>query len=618
MNSISKHYTLFFSFLFTICCSKDCLAISDSALEALSNDRVWRLLIGYGYDTNSDVLSPSFYLDKNSDRTPLSELKATLKGFESDLRAGDRNLQCKFRGRYVWLSSKLDLEQLSIKSNRCPGYHAFLGNGKVDSLSLVFATGYLGNPASYYGHMLFKVNGAVSGRTKIQQMAINYGAKIPADDGMATYVLKGIFGRYDSTFTQKEFYYHMHIYLDGEQRDLWEYHLNLPKFEKQLLAAHAWEMLGVRHRYYFLNRNCSYRMAELIDLISDQSVNRPQRPWDAPQSILQRMTQATIQGEPVVKRVEYIPSRQSHMQNGYRKLERKMQNFLSDLISTPESLEGNKYLELSEFQKISVLDVLMDYYRFSLSADELLHNADYQRVLVQRIALSRRTRANNFSAPEFPHLGHAPSYLSVGYVSNQSQSNSVRVRLRPAYFDRLDYEAGHGGNGALSMMDTVIRVDDDQIRLEQLSLVSIENFGGKETGLPGDKNNAWTLFAGGQRLSNDCDSCFSTSFYGETGRTYGLLNHRAFVTALVGGGYLGKSFSADALYASVRLSASYKMDSRFSLSADVKFRDHFFGSDERFSTAVNARYVIARNIDLRLTLSRNETTEFVSSIGFYW
>ncbi len=618
MKSIPKIYTALLLFAAAFGYSANGLALSNSKLEALSDDQVWKLLIGYGYKDHSDVLSTSFYLDKRSERTPLSELKATLQGFANDRRSGDLNLQCKFRGRYVWLSSKLNLEQLSIRPIDCPGYRQFLGDGKVDSLSLVFATGYLGNPASYYGHMLFKVNGSQTGRTSIQQVALNYGAKIPDDDNMAAYVFKGVFGQYHSTFTQKEFYYHMHNYLDGEQRDLWEYHLNLPPFEKDLLASHAWEMIGVRHRYYFLNRNCSYRMAELIDLISDQSVNRPQRPWDAPQSILQRMSSATIQGEPIVKHVGFIPSRQSSMQYGYKKLQPSQQQLVADFISNPELLDSESFQQLSEQQKVPLLEVLMDYYRFSMSGEELVHSDTYQRVLVRRISLPKNTLIQSVPVPEFPHNSHAPSYLSVGYALNQNQSDSARIRLRPAYFDRLDYEAGHGGNGALSMMDVTVRVNEDKASLEQLSLVSIENFGGRETGLPGDRNDAWALFLGGQRTSNDCYSCFGASFYGEKGRTYALSSDRAFVTALIGGGYLGESVSSSSFYASLRLSASYKIQSRLSLSADVKLRDHLFGHKESQSAAINIRYAMTRNTDVRLTLSRDESTEFVSSIGFYW
>jgi len=70
--------------------------------------------------------------------------------------------------------------------------------GNVSSVSLVYATGYLGNPASYYGHVLLKINSDGDTQTALEDQAINFGAIIPDNEGMVSYILKGLMGGYES------------------------------------------------------------------------------------------------------------------------------------------------------------------------------------------------------------------------------------------------------------------------------------------------------------------------------------------------------------------------------------------------------------------------------------
>ncbi len=140
---------------------------------------------------------------------------------------------------------------MGIKHVECPQYRRFAKDGKIASLSLVFATGYLGNPASYYGHLLLKINDHEENRNALEDLAVNYGAKIPDNENMLVYMSKGLIGEYRSTFSPKTFYFYQHKYNDEEMRDLWEYEIKLDESGYELVVAHLWELLGVEHKYYF-------------------------------------------------------------------------------------------------------------------------------------------------------------------------------------------------------------------------------------------------------------------------------------------------------------------------------------------------------------------------------
>ena len=589
---------------------------SNSVLNKLSSDPVWHLLIGYGYDGKSDILDSTFYTDERVQRTPLSELQATLVQFRSNSHRGDAHPQCRFRGRYFWLSSKLNFKSLGIRDVVCPGFDKFSHSGNVDSLSLIFATGYLGNPASYYGHMLFKVN--ASDTQAIQNTAVNYGARIPDDENMLLYIGKGIWGGYESTFSAKEFYFHMHNYLDAEQRDMWEYELNLPLAEKNLLMGHVWEMLGVRHKYYFLNRNCSYRMAELLDLVVTESVNRPNRLWDAPQSILQRLSRVSVEGEPAVKAIKFIPSRQSSLFQKFVRLSKKEQYLIKDLAESKQDLNGEQFEKLSVRKKIELVDVLIEYFRFLYPTADLHASSKYKEAVSARLALPAGKVKFSAESTAKPHLGHKPSYTSVGISEKHDQSSSTLIRLRPAYYDRLDFGAGHGKNGALSMLDVSLSVSSGSIQIEELSLVSIENFGGQETGLPGDENNAWSLYAGVQQMNNTCDRCTGVFASADRGKTFRFDGEHGLFTVLAGAGYQGEGAKASSLFGAVRVTAAYRFNERFDVLVDASFRTFANGKNRTKPAKVEARYALSNDFDIRVKADYRESMNISATIGFYW
>ena len=80
----------------------------------------------------------------------------------------------------------------------------------MSSVSVVFATGFLGNPASYYGHTLLKFNFRTGEKhTSLLDVSVNYGAILEGKhDGQVTYIVKSLAGGYSAGFSHIHFYYH--------------------------------------------------------------------------------------------------------------------------------------------------------------------------------------------------------------------------------------------------------------------------------------------------------------------------------------------------------------------------------------------------------------------------
>src|SRR5690606_36566789 len=96
-----------------------------------------------------------------------------------------------------------------------------------------------------------------------------------------------------------------------EFRDMWEYELALSEDELHLLAFHLWETVGKKFTYYFLNKNCAYRLAELTELATGKPLTTRSTVWYAPVELFHRLHDAnTDEGAPLFRSVRFIPSAQ--------------------------------------------------------------------------------------------------------------------------------------------------------------------------------------------------------------------------------------------------------------------------------------------------------------------
>jgi len=594
--------------------------ISAAQIHQLSQHATWRAMLGFNAN-KSDITAKDFFLAGQGNVNPRAELEATLHAFALPAPENvNTHAQCKFRGRYTWLSSKLQLRALKIPKITCPDYLEFSNHNNISSLSLIFASGYLGNPASYYGHLLIKLNKSENANV-LTDKAINYGASFPANENMLVYIIKGITGGYKSKYSKQQFYYHLHNYNDGEFRDLWEYELNLPDANKYLLIAHIWELLNAENTYYFFNRNCAYRFAKLLQVATEEPLTFSYLPWETPQAIMQRAANAKLNSEPLVKKINYIPSRQSKLYQRHTALNYNEKKQAAKIVKNFENLNSSSFYKLADSSKIRVLDTLIDYYKFAgaekTDAEVHLQN-DYRNVLSKRFTLPTKQEWQNFSSLNKPHLGHKPSYVNLSYNHHNVFGDGATLRLRPAYYDALDSEFGQTKNSALSMADLTIAFMDNKAFIKQFHVVKIESVGRNITRLPGDNTYSWGLQLGAEQLNLDCTDCLAHSSYAKIGYSHPLAGELLSFSAQIGGGYIGKNWSDDNLYidALTRIHANLKNDSR--LQVNLTHREFVNTAKKEDILSLTYRLQIGSSKDLRFSYKKNRRHESSVSIGHYW
>src|SRR5690606_18640561 len=105
-----------------------------------------------------------------------------------------------------------------------------------------------------------------SHNTALLSYALNFGAFIEGDDNSILYAWRGLMGGYPGLFALVPYREKLSEYNRLENRDLWEYRLNLTAEETTRMVEHVWELKQIRFDYFFFDENCSYRLLELLEI----------------------------------------------------------------------------------------------------------------------------------------------------------------------------------------------------------------------------------------------------------------------------------------------------------------------------------------------------------------
>jgi len=600
-----------------------------AAAEALATHAQWLKLLHYQADGSSPsgwrstVLSPEFFLAPDGATNPGHELAATLQALAAPAAGeADAHAQCRFPARDLWLRRALDRDD-TWPRQPCAKFRRWSADESTQAISLVFATGYLANPASYYGHILLKFNAPKSAKVSdLLDVSVNYGAIVPDGVDAVSYILNGVLGGYDGGFSHIEYYFHSHNYSENEHRDLWEYELDLAPHEVRLLTAHAWEILGKKFRYFFFRENCAYRMAELLEIIDGVDI-MPARPWTIPQSVMRKVADVSRDGRPLLSRVTYRPSRQSRFHDRYLRLDGAGRHAVGRAVASADYLGTPEFQALGPAARTAVADTLIDYFEFRYggpkAAADRATAPGYAAALAARFQLPPETTPHAVPAPPAPHSGRRPGWLSGGAVRNAELGTGAAVQWRGAYYDALDGDGPHLAHSALTMLDTRLAFYRGEARLERLDFINVESVQAAVSRLPGDEGKAWSVTAGLVQQYAGCpEDCLMLRFDGAMGRSLRL--GRSLLAGAQIGGALHDNVNGEGI-ATGRGDVFADVTLGRRLRARLRYRHRIEVDGEVIkpeSVQMQARLQLDANADLRLEFDHDVVDQTRLTLGWYW
>ncbi|MCF4008787.1 Lnb N-terminal periplasmic domain-containing protein [Rheinheimera sp. UJ63] len=592
--------------------------IEQAAAKNLAADRYWlALLHKRDAETDSEIIDPHFFLSNTQDAS--AELNATLKALLAPVTDDvNEHAQCRFIARSHWLQQQLPELKQALPELTCTLFETWSDQQQVDHVSMIFASGYLGNPASFYGHILLKFGSASERRALLQQQNINFGAAVPAAENPLVYILNGLFGGYNAVFSYGDFYRNTQAYGETELRDLWEYQLALNPSEVSQLLYHAWELIGRDYVYYFLKENCAFRMAELLELVIQQPLINKTQPYAMPISVFHRVAELEHHGQPLVAKVIQHPSRQKRLVKRFEQVAEPVQAAVAELIENEYQIENSLYAQLNAAEQTQTLEILFDYIEFrKVAADDPQPLTTYKNRLLQvRLKLPAGKASPVVLAESPPHLATLPSLLQISAI-HKEQSNGLELRFRATYYDLLTANRDNANYSALSMVDVHVRQEADRLQLYRFDLLNIENMNLSQTGLPQDGGFAWKLNAGYAPQDLACQRCQTLQLIGGLGKAMQL--QQGVVYAMQDGRLHENRHDVGLLSTDTRLGTVFNLDARWRIQAEFGYRAYLTGEASNFYWyKLQQRFGQSQHWDIRLILEKQRATEFKLAFSYYW
>lgn len=445
---------------------------SNAALETLSQHPQWLHLLHYHqvglfspYESQAD--DPNFFLAENGKTDPLAELLATLDVF----KANDNTAHCSYPARFHWLEQHLT--GTFPEKNPCPEYQDWRDELAPEGLTLVFPAAYLNSPSSMFGHTLIRID-STRHSNPLLDYSVNYAANADPTDSELVFTYKGLSGGYPGVFSVLPYYEKVKEYSHLEERDVWEYKLDITKKELEQFVRHVWEVKDTHFDYFFFTENCSYHLLTLLDAAGERFNLADGFFSDViPADTVRALTQNGF-----VTEAEFRPSSLSKMQSMQAQMSQQQVVLAKNLAqSSPDfSEELNK---LSKAEQAQVLDLAHLYTRYLANKDR---NAAAQLSKTSLSLLSKRSKIPQAEAflPLIPPKtrddeGHRSHRIQVG-VGRALDNNYIQLGLRMAYHDWLDTLAGYIPGARLEMFHLQLRQwhrDDNKTQLEQLRFIDI-------------------------------------------------------------------------------------------------------------------------------------------------
>lgn len=614
--------------------------LDEGAISVLAADPGWLRLLHYetpvaiAGKSKSAIHSENFFLSPSGSSDPRKELEATLTEMQSINTEPDKDIRCRFPARASWIETQTSIKRDFDTKHLCPAFYAWTHGSnddavdkRITSISIVLATGYLGNPASYYGHTLLKFNShKVDASSDLLDKTVNYGAFSTRGDNPATYIIKSILGGYDAGFSQIDFYFHENMYGENENRDLWEYQLDLPQADVDFVVAHAWEVLGKKYTYYFFRQNCAYRMAEIVQVLPELDIIPHDRPFTIPQTLTQKLVHATYAGHPLIAKVVYYPSRQSRFYDKYSKLKPQQAALLKRMVRQGVDINITDVKALPVDTKQQVVDGVIDYYRFANEnpqAPTSQLDPNYLKAVAARFVLPPGNSQETTQREVSPDMGRPPSWAQIGGMYSSHDGNAISLRIRPAYYDQLDGDGSHVRNASLTMGDTQLSVKEGNIKLHRFDLVSVDSVNPGVSGLANDRGLAWKVRVGAEQGITGCLDCLVARGQADVGMGRQVSQH-AFLAGYVGGGLQTNRYEQGAAFARASLEIISRFDEYgLGMRANIEHRQGLeSGIQSQLFFRGEIRWAVLPNLDLRLNYEHSDgpgSGEVLNAgIGSYW
>lgn len=569
----------------------------------------WLALMHYqptgdnGVSFESQVDDERYFLARNGRTNSLAEMSATINimfGGALKTTTEQDNPHCGFVERERWLREQLSLSAQAVPAS-CTEFHQWRDRMEAHSVTLVFPASYLNSPSSMFGHTLFRFDPEnIADDSSWLSFALSFAADVEDSEGDSfSYAFKGIAGGYAGRFSVVPYFKKIQEYGAIENRDVWEYTLNLTPEEVDRIIGHAWELREVRFDYYFFRENCAFRLLELLDYARPSLKLIDQFNYTA----IPAETVKAVVDSGIVSAVKFRPSVGSILQHRMTQLPSSSQNRVKDLYENPQLAKSDEFKTLPVETQRALVGAANQYLTYRSRRIEMTPEMVSRRFqMLKQVNRLPAQAPHEIPVPERPDAGHDTIMLNAG-LGRDRDVDYQNIGFRISYHDLLDNSDGYLRGGEIQLGKLELRqYKGESLRLERADLIQLRSLGGWHSLF---NTIAWEVGAGlrrhpvleNQKLGLAGEGTVGKSFMVTTNTVvYGLIGASAyFFDNAEHTAYMNPILKSGILYYNPLGTMKAQ------LFAEVPQRNH-----SRYVFSLSQNVVLAKNHSIRVTVRNDQ------------
>ncbi|SFV62227.1 putative outermembrane protein [hydrothermal vent metagenome] len=453
----------------------------------LAQTKQWQRLMHYR-NGSSEIDDPKFFFSSSGKTNLKNELIATVKKLIIDKSDDENSTLCRYPSRSNWLLKKLPKLKQIIKIPKCTKLKKEINSLEAKQVTLVFASAHMNSPASAFGHTFLRIDSDKD--MPLLSYAVNYSAQTREDNGFI-YAYQGLFGGYKGLYSIEPYTKKLKTYSDLEQRDIWEYPLNLNQEEINKMLLHIFEIKNFYADYFFLAENCSYNLLWLLEVAKDNieltnRFNFKAIPIDTIRAIVDNN---------LVKETKYRPSKQKKML--------ELSEEIEDIPNAIAFTKSNNYNfadieNLNRTQKAKALELATHRLQIRYGDNEI-DKKTYLKLFLHLLKERSRygkIRHKPIQTPISPREGHSSTKATFSYA----KEGEFSARIKVSYHDIYDNESGYISGAYINFFDTSLGYKDNKFTINELNFLDIRSYAIQNAIF---KPISWQVAVGGKRIFNN-------------------------------------------------------------------------------------------------------------------
>ena len=447
--------------------------IAQAETQRLDQSTTWQRLMYANPQGHSEVNYSGYFLAEQGKTDLKKEMQHNIQALFLSAEP-NQSVRCKFPARSSWLMQQLNISEQQLPAVSCPDLDKWIGEVKPYEATLIYATDFMGNPSSMFGHTLLRLDPKDQQQLNLISYAVNYAATVDGNDNWS-FAWKGLTGQYPGEYSLMPYYRKVKEYGDFESRDLWEYELNLSPQETRFLVQHLWEMQNVSFPYYFISDNCAYRLLGLFDLVRPEL--NLQKQFNSTAIPIETLKVVEQQG--LIKQKVYRPALETQLlaqsrQHGKALAKTAHQLAYAETGAMPSILQPYPAEDQAKILEMAYDHLYLDFLRQTV--DKSFSQPRFRKLLGLRSQLNIEKQRK---APERPKIDPVQSHhaRNISLQAGQVQGESfVQLGHRQAYHDLIDPQGGFRTGTQLLFLDGALQYRDSELKLEHLDLFTVNSY----------------------------------------------------------------------------------------------------------------------------------------------